>query len=106
MQHYTRLSPWYCCLLFCQKSEFIYFLYPKVNGTEIEYEFEEITLERVSILRPTVDPSENVLQIVIYEAKKQKINVVRVFFLCKCITNMGFFTKDVSKLFSYVIENK
>lgn len=27
----------------------MYFLFPQVNGTEIEYEFEEITLERVSI---------------------------------------------------------
>lgn len=31
----------------------IYFLFPQVNGTEMEYEFEEITLERVSILDPT-----------------------------------------------------
>lgn len=31
----------------------IYFLFPQVNGTEMEYEFEEITLERVSILVPT-----------------------------------------------------
>lgn len=27
----------------------LYFLFFQVNGTEIEYEFEEITLERVSI---------------------------------------------------------
>lgn len=30
----------------------VYFLFPQVNGTEIEYEFEEITLERVSISDP------------------------------------------------------
>lgn len=83
IQQYARLSPW-CCLLFCQKSDFFfffdffYFLYPKVNGTEIEYEFEEITLERVSILRPTADPSENVLHIVTYEAKKQKKKTIKV----------------------------
>lgn len=52
------------------KSAFICFLHPKVNGTEIEYEFEEITLERVSNLRPIADPSENVHKMVIYEAKK------------------------------------
>lgn len=28
-------------------------LFPQVNGTEIEYEFEEITLERVSLSDPT-----------------------------------------------------
>lgn len=33
---------------FLSKSALIHFLYPQVNGTEIEYEFEEITLERVS----------------------------------------------------------
>ncbi len=27
-------------------------MFPQVNGTEIEYEFEEITLERVSISEP------------------------------------------------------
>lgn len=32
---------------------FFFFLFPQVNGTEIEYEFEEITLERVSVSDPT-----------------------------------------------------
>lgn len=75
----------------------IYFLYPQVNGTEIEYEFEEITLERVSIFHPTADPSENV----IYEAKKQKINVIGqgFFFLFKCFHMMVFFTEDVESCF-------
>lgn len=31
----------------------LFSLFPQVNGTEIEYEFEEITLERVSVSDPT-----------------------------------------------------
>lgn len=36
-----------------------FFLFPQVNGTEIEYEFEEITLERVSVSRPSQITSDN-----------------------------------------------
>lgn len=52
---------------------------PQVNGTEIEYEFEEITLERVSISTA----SRWIIHLGTFAAKEQK-NKCREGRLCNC----------------------